>query len=271
MRTKLTVTSINNGTLKLKKERNMLRTITAGLMLFAFSFIGMSFTTDDTARTNDTAIETKASNNDGCCTVTTVNGTQTIVITTTKGFAGTVKINGMDVPEWLNSLMAYNYGQINMSVVHMADTKMDAAFIKAEKLNKQLAVAFGKNAGAAAETADVEMNTLFDKIIAAPLYKSMMKNEVERADAKMDEALNDDAELLKMAVLFTKTINTNTADAEMDILINVSNIRKTSVSAISEADNAMDKMMNKTNFKTISPAAAVEADQKMDQLLKEKQ
>jgi hypothetical protein len=270
MRTKLTVNSKNNGTLKLKKERNMLRTITAGMMLFALSFVGMSFTSDDTARTNDTAVETKAVNNDGCCTVTTVNGTQTIVITTSNGFAGTVKINGMDLNTWVNSLMAYNFSQINMAVVHKADAKMDAVFTAAEKLNKQMAVAFGKKIGADAEVADEKISVLFDQTIAAPLYKTAMTDEVEAADAQMDESLNDDAELMKMAALFTKAINTNTADADMDLLLNVSTISKTSFSSMKDADSDMDKMMNSNKIKVISAASAIEADKKMDILMNEK-
>jgi hypothetical protein len=240
------------------------------MMMFVLSFIGMSFTTDDTARTNDTAVETKLANNDGCCTVTTVNGNQTIVITTSTGFTGTVKINGMDLNTWVNSLMAYNYGQINMAVVTKADAKMDDAFVAAEKLNKKLATVYSKNIASIAEVADDNINVFFDRTVAAPQYKLMMSNEVEQADAKMDEVLNDDAELMKMAVLFSKNINATTADADIDLLLTISTIRKTSPSSIKDADSDMDKMMNKTNFKTISPAAAVEADQKMDQLLKEK-
>ncbi len=270
MRTKLTVNSGNNGTLKLKKGTNMLRTITAGMMLFAFSFVGMSFTSDDTARTNDSVIERKATSSDDCCTVTMVNGNQKIVITTTNSFTGKVMINDMDLNTWVNSLLAYNFQQINIVTVQKADAKMDDTFQASEKLNKKLAVAFAKNMTADVVTADAELNDLFDQTIAAPLFGKMIQNEAVATDAQMDEKVSDDAELMKMAVLFTKSINMQNADTDIDMLLNVSTIQKTFPSVITDADCDMDKLMNQKKIKTLSPVTAADADRKMDELLNNK-
>ena len=100
MTTKLTVNSETNGTLKQNNNslgRKMMR-LTAPALFAVIAFTSMSFTQDDTTKR---VTENTATVADSCCVVTFVSGNQQIVITNTNAFTADVKINNMDINNWI--------------------------------------------------------------------------------------------------------------------------------------------------------------------------
>jgi hypothetical protein len=115
--------------------------------------------------------------------------------------------------------------------------------------------------------ADERVTELFSTNVAAPLFSKTVSNEATAADVQMDAKLTEDAELMKQAAMFSKTVNVNQADEEMDLMMNVSVLKNISSKTAVEADTKMDQMLNGSNLKKISPAVAKDADKSMDALL----
>jgi hypothetical protein len=230
MTTNLKVKSETNGTLKLKKQ-NMLRTLFAGLMLGFVSMAGMSFTTDDTTRSNDTTIK-------AALTAATSDDNGTI----------------------LNITPSNNPG------IRKADLVMDANFRMNEAKNRKMAVAFAKMIAAQASEADEQMSEQLNRNILVASFNSSMSTSVEAADAQMDEMVNDEAEAKAKLASFRTALNVqiSQADGEMDVMLNMSTIKNVKPSVAEEADKKIDALMS---VKNISPKAGTDADAALDLLI----
>ncbi len=275
MTTKVRVTSGNPETLKMEKT-NLVKIMgrwTKVVLLLGLSLVGMSFTTDDTSNVQDTISENTVTVQpaDSSLSITMLSGNRRIVIVNKNAFTATVSIDDMDVNTWVNSLMAYSYKRLNGKSVTMADKMMDNNFVVAEKRNGKMAVALAKTIKAEIEAADAATNELFAVNITAPLFSKSVNEQAKATDAQLDEKMYEDAELMKQAAQYSKTINTIEADTDMDMMVNASALKNFLPENAVDADAEMDQMIQRVNIKKITPAAAQQADKYMDGLLQNKE
>jgi hypothetical protein len=230
MRTNVKVNSENNGTLKMKKE-NMLRSFFAVMVLSLVSMVGMSFTSNDTTRANDTVVK-----NALVSVVSDDNGTIVLI------------------------------SPANNISIRRADMVMDANFRMSEARNRKMAVAFGKMVAEEANAADEQMSENLNRSVLVSQFNQSMSNNVKNADLQMDEMANDEAEVKAKTVAFKSSMNNQitTADEGMDLMLNLSTIKNVKPSVAEEADKKMDALMS---VKNISPKAGTDADAAMDLLI----
>jgi hypothetical protein len=230
MRTNLKVNSETNGTLKQKKQ-NMLRNFFAVAVLSLLSMVGMSFTSNDTTRTNDTVVKNVL--------VAVMSDDNGIIL---------------------------HISPSNNSSIRRADMVMDANFRMNEVRNRKLAVAFSKLVAAEANAADEQMSENLNRSVLVSQFIQTISNDVQAADVNMDEMMNDETELKAKIVAFKSSLNNqiNTADEGMDVMLKISTIKNVKPSVAEEADKKIDAYMN---VKNISPKAGNDADAAMDLLI----
>lgn len=270
MTTKLSVTSASHGTPK--TNRNLINGLLhfAGTMIFAvMALTAMSFTQDDTTKYSDNKrFGQLTEGSDSTYTITLIQGDQRIVITNKNPFKADVRINDMDLNTWVNSMMAYSYKKINYSTIGYADNTMDIAFNNDESENYNRSVIFVKNLSTQLTIADQKINDNFVLSVETPLYQKTMNEELAESDAEMDKAINDEVENRAKAVQFTKTMNTDQSDEEMDMMMNASVMAKiTPATVAAEADKAFDLVFLNNTFKRIDATSVFDADRQMDALL----
>lgn len=273
MKTSLTkVNSATNGTLKQKRNHlvsKVLRIVSSAFIAFSALTI-MSFTQDDTTRMAEDKSTTSNTQltADSCCTVTYVRGLQNVVIINRNAFTADIRINNMDIQSWLNSLKAYSFKHINVQSLNTADQQMDVAFTKAELMNRKLAAGFSKRIFANAQTADEELNDLFLRSIASVQYSKSLIAEVQNADNQIDQSFMNDAELNALAVQYKRSLKTEKeiADAEMDFMMQLNNLKNFMPITGINSDREMDLMMINDSRINKIPVSIIEADANMDEL-----
>lgn len=229
MRTDLKVKSEMNGTLK-RKNKNMVNSMLAGAALMLMATVGMSFTTEDTSRTSDSAIKNSFRNSEVLVNmnsrITALNPTKSVL-------------------------------------VQKADKNMDANFKAAERMSLKMAVAFSKSMSSELENADNNLNGVFYSNMLFSNFNSSLQTEVKAADAGMDESMNDEIEMKNKVSAFKKQITPqiSEADAAMDVMVSTSNFKKLSPDAAKDADKLMDAMI--LNIQSLEKGAA-DADKMMD-------
>lgn len=273
MTTKITVITGTSGTHQQNRSlRSRLLRVTAFSLFLISAMAAMSFTQDDTTKKSEekTITQLTTSASDSCCMVTFANGVLHIVITNKTPFTADVRINNMDVHSWVNSMMAYSYKKINLNSIGLADYKMDVTFTRVETMNHKMAVAFRKNLDDEMLAADAELTEVFNQTVAAPLFSRLLNEETTRADLLMDKILGDDAENRMRAAQFSKAIGLEKecADADMDYMVNASELQNISPATGRDADQMIDDLLAKNTFKSILPVAAYSADKSMDEILK---
>jgi hypothetical protein len=233
MRTNLKVNSETDGTLKMKKE-NLVRSFFAVIVLSLVSMVGMSFTSNDTTRANDSVVKN-------------------VMVAVFSDGNGTI----------------LNISPANNLSIRRADMVMDANFRLNEARNRRMVVAFGKMVAEEANVADEQMSENLNRSALVSQFKQAMSTDVQTADLKMDEMANDEAEVKAKTAAFKNSLNNQitTADESMDMMLNISTIKNVKPSVAEEADKKMDVLMN---VKNISPKDGNDADAAMDLLINKK-
>ncbi|MFT3845046.1 MAG: hypothetical protein QM725_08340 [Lacibacter sp.] len=269
MTTNLKVISASHGTLKQKKSLTSGMLHIAVTMIFAvMALTAMSFTQDDTTKyTDHNGYGQNNTSGDSTFKITLISGIQHIVITNKNAFSADVRINDMDLNTWVSSMMAYSYKRINYSTIGYADNSMDAAFTNDENENNQRSVIFGKNLSTQLTEADQKINETFVLSVETPLFQKTISEEMAEADANMDKAINDEVDNKAKAVQFTKSVNNNLVDEDMDMMLNASAMSKISPAVANDADKAIDLVFLKNTFQNIDATSVFDADRKMDELM----
>jgi hypothetical protein len=263
--------TVNSGIGTLKQTNNLVTSmlrLTALALLFMAAFGTMSFTQNDSTK----HAEEKMQKADSCCMVTFASGNQQIMVTNMNAFAAEIRINNMDLNTWVNSLKAYSFKKFNVSMIALADQKIDRSFAVAEALNRTMGVRYSKNMQTEIAVADNYMNNTFDETIAAPLFGKLLQTEVVDTDMAIDQLIADDADNKAKASAYRKSVTSNIieADEQVDLMLYASGIENIVYFSTKEADKNIDAAMYMSSFKTIRPVDAVTADESIDLLLMSK-
>lgn len=273
MTTKLTVTPATNGTLKQNKNtRKSLMQFAVSFFISVIALTAMSFTQDDTTKKTEDKNITQITNSadDSCCVVNFVNGMQHIIIRNKPAFAVEMRTNAASLKTWAQNFVFTSNRAADVQSVYSADHSIDQVFTGVEMINQNMAIAFSNDLKTESLEADAEMNEVFNQTVAAPLFVQSLSVETAEADALMDKNMTDELENRIKAAQFSKTIGVEkqTADNNMDFMVNASALQNITPVTGSDADRQMDDLLAKNVFKSVYPVNAADADRMMDELLK---